>query len=77
VQTERGLRAVGATARQVELDFAADARAPDLTREGTQNGVRGDGAGRPAGAEQSHGPRRRVDEHRVVVAVEHHHADAQ
>ena len=30
-----------------------------------------------AGAEQAHRPGGRVDQHAVVVAVEHHHADPQ
>ena len=36
-----------------------------------------DGAGRAAGAEQAHRPGGRVDQHRLVVGVEHDHADAQ
>ena len=77
VQAERGLRAAGAAARQVQLDLAADAGAADLAGERTQDRVRGDGAGCAAGAQQPHRPGGRVDQHGLVVGVEHDDADAQ
>ena len=49
-----GSPAAVATARQVQLDLAAYAGAPDLAGERTDDRVRGDRAGRAAGAQQAH-----------------------
>ena len=76
VHAERVLAGAGAAPGQVQLDLAADAGAADLAGEGTDDGCAAIEPGVAAGTEQAHRPGGRVDQHRRVVGVEHHHTGA-
>ncbi|BCB80166.1 hypothetical protein Pflav_065760 [Phytohabitans flavus] len=77
MDAERRLRPALAAPRQVELYLPAHAGAADLAGKRTHDRVRGDRARLGSGAQKAHRPRRRVDKHRDVVLIEHHHPDPQ
>ncbi len=77
VEPQRRLSATGTTPREIKFHFPPYAGSPHLAGQRAQDGVGRDGAGGTAGAQQAHRTGGGVDEHRIVVRVEHDDTDPQ